>query len=85
MVWTYNHPNADPKGRPKLPDDLPPDMMVKRFFAKQYQWPPWVVGELSLPELEWFPILENAADDASEAISELEQARAERESKNKRY
>ncbi len=83
MVWTYNHPNADPEARPGLPDDLPPDIMVKRFFAKQYQWPPWVTGELSLSELEWLPILESAADDAQEAISEIERDRAEREARQK--
>jgi len=78
MVWQYNHPNADMKAAPELPPDMPPDMPVKRFFAKTYRWPPWMVGELSLEELEWFPLYETAVGDAQEAIQEIQERRNER-------
>ena len=79
MVWNYNHPGGDPRARPDFPEDMPPEMVVKRFFAKTFQWPPWWVNELTLEELEWFPVMETASDEAQETINEIATERAKRE------
>jgi hypothetical protein len=45
-------------------------MAVYRFFAKTYGWHPDIVDGLSLPAMEWLPILEEAANDAQEIIQD---------------
>lgn len=49
-----------------FPEDMPPQLLLERWFAEQYGWTPAQVGELSLEQLTWFPIIEQAMDKARE-------------------
>lgn len=57
-----------------LPEGMPPQMLLYRYFAKMYQWTPQQVDDLPLEALEWLPVIETAAM----AAAEFEQQRAER-------
>lgn len=43
-------------------------MIIYNFFARAHDWSPRVVDELDLDEVEWLPLLEEAAAQASETI-----------------
>jgi hypothetical protein len=43
-------------------------MVVYNWFARARNWPPRVVDELDLDEVEWLPLLEEACQQASEVI-----------------
>jgi hypothetical protein len=57
--------------RPKLPAHYPPLITLYRFYAKAYGWTPQQVGELSITQLEWFPLIEEAVNQAQEEIQEI--------------
>jgi hypothetical protein len=61
-----------------LPDGLTADMTIYRFYAQNYHWTPDVVDRLSLYQMEWFPIMEEAANDAQEVIQDQENQRNQR-------
>lgn len=62
----------------RLPDDMPRDMMIKRWFAKSYGWTPGQVADLTLEELFWYPIIEDAANVAEERQHQQEMAHQKR-------
>lgn len=43
-------------------------MVVYNWYARCHHWPPRVVDELDLDEVEWIPLLEEACMQASEVI-----------------
>ena len=43
---------------------MPPEMLAKRFFAKNYQWTEEQTENASLDALIWFPLIEEAEDHA---------------------
>ena len=43
---------------------MPPDMLAKRFFAKNYQYTEEQTENSSLAALTWFPLIEEAEDNA---------------------
>lgn len=43
-------------------------MIIYNWFARAHDWPPRVVDELELDEVEWLPLLEEAVMQASEVI-----------------
>jgi hypothetical protein len=45
---------------------MPPEMLVKRFFAKTYGWTEAQIEEASLDALTWFPAIEEAESKAVE-------------------
>lgn len=44
-------------------------MLVYNWFARNKDWHPRIVDTLTIEELEWFPILEEAFSNAEEVIS----------------
>jgi hypothetical protein len=48
-----------------LPADMPPDVLIYRWFAATYQWTPAQVDELPLEALIWLPPIEMAAEDVA--------------------
>lgn len=59
---------------------MPPDMLLKRFFAAKYGWTPEQVDNASLDALTWFPLIEEAEQHAIE----VEQKRQSRENRSGR-
>lgn len=55
-----------------LPDDLRPQVLVWRWFAKMYGFTPDQVDQLPLDALTWFPIVEEAAEEAQKRITQQE-------------
>ncbi len=55
----------------QFPDDMPPSLLLRRWFYKTYRWTPEDVDKMPLEELTWLPIIETAQ-------SETEQWRAKR-------
>lgn len=49
-------------------------MMTKRWFAKVYKWTPQQVEELTVDELTWLPIIEDAANIAQDRLQAQEAA-----------
>ncbi len=44
-------------------------MLIYSWFARARNWTPRQVDELSLDEMEWLPLIEEAVQDASSQIS----------------
>lgn len=63
---------------------MPPDIFLKRWFAKTYGWTPQQVDDLSLDELSWLPLIEQAHDEAIREMSE-QQMRAQHIQQAQRY
>jgi hypothetical protein len=57
---------------------MPPDMLIKRWFAKVYHWSPEQLAKADLDILTWFPLIEEAEQNAIE----IEQKRQARESRS---
>jgi hypothetical protein len=55
---------------------MPPDMLAKRFFAKNYGYTEEMTEESSLDALTWFPEIEKAENKAAETQQKLEASRA---------
>lgn len=43
-------------------------MIIYNWFAKAYNWPPRVVDELDLEEVEWIPLIAEGIAQAQETI-----------------
>lgn len=81
FIWkhTINHSawsaqmssNPDFK-QPPFPDGFPPKILVYGYFKKDTGWHPREVDELTLEELEWIPIYEEALAEAREFIHKQE-------------
>jgi hypothetical protein len=52
-----------------LPSDLPTILLTWRWYAKVYGWTPEQVENLPLEALDWLPVIEEAAHEASEFLS----------------
>ena len=52
-----------------MPEGFPVEMFTYRLFAKTYQWTPGQVRGLRVKELHWLPLLEEAFQDAAEALA----------------
>jgi hypothetical protein len=49
-------------------------MLTYNWFSRVKNWPPEVVDRLSLEQLEWFPVLEEASAEVSDRLSKENQA-----------
>lgn len=58
-------------------------MLVYSWFADAYNWPPQVVRELELDELEWLPIIRQARNMTQNMIQEAEQRESEARSRRR--
>ena len=45
---------------------MPPAMLMRRWFYKNYHWTPDVVDRMPLEELNWLPIIETAEGEAAD-------------------
>jgi hypothetical protein len=43
-----------------MPEKMPQQVLMHRYFAKTYGWTPQQVEELPLADLNWLPIIEEA-------------------------
>lgn len=57
---------------------MPPDIIAKRFFAKTYQFTEEQTEESSLDALIWFPLIEEAEDNAIKVKQRQEQRKSQR-------
>jgi hypothetical protein len=55
----------------ELPEGMPPHMLVWRWFAATYGWPPDVVRALPLEAVAWFPVVEQAAARAEKIRADM--------------
>jgi hypothetical protein len=62
------HNGFNPKDAPDHPEGWTPELQAKHWFAKTRNWHPRQVDELTLDELEWLPIMEQATQDAVEQL-----------------
>lgn len=46
------------------------ELLNYRWWAQQYGWTPAQVDELPLDAVEWFPLIERAADEAAKVRSD---------------
>ena len=53
---------------------MPVEMLTYSWFADAYKWPPEVVRNLTLEELNWLPVIEQAKAE----VQHLRQAAEER-------
>lgn len=49
-----------------MPDGMPPETLVKRFFAKMYGFTEEMTEESSLEAVTWWPLIERAEAEAAE-------------------
>lgn len=59
--------------QPGFPPGFPVKMLVYNWFARARNWTPRQVDELSLDEMEWLPIIEEAVQLASETAAKQRQ------------
>jgi hypothetical protein len=55
---------------------MPPDTLLKRFFAKTYGFTEEMTDELSVDAVTWWPLIEQAEADAEERRMKDEQRKA---------
>jgi hypothetical protein len=58
---------------PDFPQGFPPKILVYGYFKRNGDWHPRQVDELTLEELEWIPIYEEAIFEAQEYIRKTSQ------------
>jgi hypothetical protein len=54
---------------------MPKQMLIERWFAKTYGWPPSTVRALPLETLHWFPIIETAEARAQQLHADQDRPR----------
>ena len=59
----------DPKFAPRLPEGLTESMMTYDYYARTRGWAPSVVDGLTLQQLFWLPVIDEARGDASSQLS----------------
>jgi hypothetical protein len=47
-----------------IPEGMPPEIFYYGWYAESYHWPPQVVRELELEELDWLMIRQGAVSEA---------------------
>lgn len=57
----------------EIPEDMPATLLMERWYAEKYHWPPQVVRELPLDAYEWFPTIDRAAQAAQQSRAAAEQ------------
>jgi hypothetical protein len=48
---------------------MPAKILTYHWYSKVHNWEPEIVDNLTLEQLEWFPIVEAAYNEASETIA----------------
>jgi hypothetical protein len=67
-AWSQ-HIQDDPDFKePPWPDGFPPKILVYGYFKRNGDWHPRQVDELTLEELEWIPVYEEAISQTQEFI-----------------
>jgi hypothetical protein len=59
-IFTYRANGGRSETQPSFPEGMPSSMLVYNWFARARGWTPRQVDELSLEEMEWLPIVEEA-------------------------
>jgi hypothetical protein len=54
--------------QPPFPDGFPPKILVYGYFERNWNWHPRQVDELTLEELEWLPVYDDAVNEAAEFL-----------------
>jgi hypothetical protein len=72
MLWRYH--GYPPENAPSYPDGMPAKMLIYHWFSRVKKWGPRTVDNLTLEELEWFPIIEEASEDLTQIVSRENQA-----------
>jgi hypothetical protein len=52
-----------------MPAGMPPEMVIKDWFAEAHGWNPRIVDELDLDEIFWLPVIKHARNIAQEQLS----------------
>lgn len=77
MLWRYRELPAEQA--PDYPEDMPPRMLVYSWFSEVKGWDPRIVDNLTLEELEWFPMIKEASHQVSDIISKEMEAQNRRQ------
>jgi hypothetical protein len=77
-AWSA-HIADDPDFRPPpFPEGFPPKILVYGYFERNWNWHPRQVDELTLEELEWLPVYDEAVSDAAEFVRKQDQFQSKR-------
>jgi hypothetical protein len=78
-AWA-DHIQGDPEFRqPPFPEGFPAKILVYGYFERNWNWHPRQVDELTLDELEWLPLYDEAVSDAAEFVRKQGQFQNKRE------
>lgn len=69
-VLTYRANGGLAQHQPAYPEGFPPRMLVYNWFARLRGWNPRIVDELTLEEIEWLPVVEEALQLAAEQLKD---------------
>lgn len=69
-IFTYRANGGSAKLQPSYPEGFPPKMLVYNWFRRTSNWHPRQVDELSLEEMEWLPLIEEAVQLALEQMKD---------------
>jgi hypothetical protein len=62
---------------PAMPEGFPLKILAYGYFKRNGDWHPRQVDELTLEELEWLPVYEDAVTEAAEFIQRQEKFRSQ--------
>lgn len=67
-VFTYRANGGRAEHQPSYPEGFPSRMLAYNWFARLRGWDPRIVDELTLEEIEWLPVVEEAVQLAAEQL-----------------
>lgn len=71
-AWSAHMQNDSSFQEPPFPEGFPPKILVYGYFKNNGDWHPRQVDELTLEELEWIPVYNEAISEAREFIQKQE-------------
>lgn len=72
-AWSAHIANDPDFKSPDFPEGFPLRILVYGYFKRNGDWHPRQVDELTLEELEWIPLYEEAIHEAREYIEKTSQ------------
>lgn len=67
-IFMYRANGGPAQTQPSYPEGLSSRMLVYNWFARARGWTPRQVDELTLEEMEWLPLIEEAIQYATEKL-----------------
>jgi hypothetical protein len=78
-AWADHMQDDSQFRQPPFPEGFPAKILVYGYFERNWNWHPRQVDELTLEELEWLPVYDDAVSDAAEFVRKQGQFQNKRE------